>query len=159
MIVLKRFEFNFDTMEKIKLNDYCEFPLQLDMKPYTKEYLHSVKEPGEAVFRPDDYYNYELKGTVVHHGTSEAGHYYSYIRISDDKWMEFNDEWVEKFDLNDLKDETFGGAEELFEGEKKAKNAYILFYERKKNYIGGEPSARMVQSLPTPVVCRALQHV
>lgn len=53
MIVLKRFEFNYDTMEKIKLNDYCEFPEQLDMKPYTKESLHNSREPGEAEFRPE----------------------------------------------------------------------------------------------------------
>jgi ubiquitin carboxyl-terminal hydrolase 9/24 len=112
MIVLKRFEFDYDSMEKIKLNDYCEFPLNLDMKPYTKEFLKNDSQPGETVFRDDSYYQYSLKGTVVHHGTSEAGHYYSYIRIADDKWYEFNDEWIEKFDLADLKDETFGGAEE-----------------------------------------------
>jgi hypothetical protein len=36
---LKRFEFNFDTMRKVKLNDYCEFPDVLDMLPYTREGL------------------------------------------------------------------------------------------------------------------------
>lgn len=95
----------------------------------------------------------------MHHGTSEAGHYYSYIRIANDKWMEFNDEWVEKFDLANLKDETFGGAEELLEGEKKAKNAYILFYERKKPFIANKPAASMIQALPKPQLSRALQHV
>eukprot|EP00349_Pseudokeronopsis_sp_Brazil_P010679 CAMPEP_0202978554 /NCGR_PEP_ID=MMETSP1396-20130829/84929_1 /ASSEMBLY_ACC=CAM_ASM_000872 /TAXON_ID= /ORGANISM="Pseudokeronopsis sp., Strain Brazil" /LENGTH=221 /DNA_ID=CAMNT_0049717549 /DNA_START=2836 /DNA_END=3501 /DNA_ORIENTATION=+ len=34
-LVLKRFEFNFDTMTKFKINDYCEFPMQLDMTPYS----------------------------------------------------------------------------------------------------------------------------
>jgi ubiquitin carboxyl-terminal hydrolase 9/24 len=51
MIVLKRFEFDFDSMEKIKLNDYCEFPLNLDMKPYTKEFLRSDSQPGETALR------------------------------------------------------------------------------------------------------------
>ena len=32
---LKRFEFNFDTMQKYKVNDYCSFPMDLDMKPYS----------------------------------------------------------------------------------------------------------------------------
>ena len=32
---LKRFEFNFDTMQKYKVNDYCSFPTDLDMKPYS----------------------------------------------------------------------------------------------------------------------------
>jgi ubiquitin carboxyl-terminal hydrolase 9/24 len=36
---LKRFEFNFDTMSKFKVNDYCAFPNELDMKKYTQEYL------------------------------------------------------------------------------------------------------------------------
>jgi ubiquitin carboxyl-terminal hydrolase 9/24 len=26
IVVLKRFEFNYDTMKKIKVNDYCSFP-------------------------------------------------------------------------------------------------------------------------------------
>ncbi len=29
------FEFDFDTMQKIKVNDFCEFPLELDMSPYS----------------------------------------------------------------------------------------------------------------------------
>jgi ubiquitin C-terminal hydrolase len=32
---LKRFEFNFDTMTKFKVNDYCEFPMQLDLQKYS----------------------------------------------------------------------------------------------------------------------------
>jgi hypothetical protein len=36
---LKRFEFNLDAMVKIKLNDHCEFPLELDMEPFTVEGL------------------------------------------------------------------------------------------------------------------------
>ena len=32
---LKRFEFNFDTMTKFKVNDSCEFPMELDMAPYS----------------------------------------------------------------------------------------------------------------------------
>jgi ubiquitin carboxyl-terminal hydrolase 9/24 len=38
-IDLKRFEFNFDTMSKFKINDYCEFPTQLDMNKYTTEFI------------------------------------------------------------------------------------------------------------------------
>ena len=39
IIVLKRFEFDFETMSKNKVNDYCEFPLKLDMTQYTQGYL------------------------------------------------------------------------------------------------------------------------
>lgn len=34
---LKRFSFNFDTMQKVKLNDRFEFPESFSMEPYTKE--------------------------------------------------------------------------------------------------------------------------
>ena len=39
LLVLKRFEFNYETLTKSKLNDYCEFPMKLDMREYTREYL------------------------------------------------------------------------------------------------------------------------
>ena len=32
MIVLKRFEFDFDNMVKLKINDYCEFPENLNLE-------------------------------------------------------------------------------------------------------------------------------
>lgn len=32
---LKRFEFNYDEMKKVKLNDYFEFPMKLNMEAYT----------------------------------------------------------------------------------------------------------------------------
>ena len=34
-MVLKRFEFNFDTMTKFKINDYCEFPMSLNMREFS----------------------------------------------------------------------------------------------------------------------------
>ena len=38
-IVLKRFEFNFDEMRKIKINSYLKFPEILNMQKYTADYL------------------------------------------------------------------------------------------------------------------------
>lgn len=38
-LVLKRFEFDYDEMRKIKVNDYCEFPMSLNMSEYSKESL------------------------------------------------------------------------------------------------------------------------
>lgn len=35
------------------------------------------KEP--EIVRPKEYYEYKLAGVVVHIGTAEFGHYYSYI--------------------------------------------------------------------------------
>ena len=39
IMTLKRFEFDFDQMIRLKVNDYFEFPLELDMSKYTQEYL------------------------------------------------------------------------------------------------------------------------
>ena len=41
---LKRFEFNYDTMTRRKINSECRFPLVLDMSPYTKSTLVRVDE-------------------------------------------------------------------------------------------------------------------
>ena len=39
LLVLKRFEFNYDTMTKTKVNDHCEFPMDLSMEPFCQETL------------------------------------------------------------------------------------------------------------------------
>ncbi|KAL6068267.1 USP domain-containing protein, variant 2 [Balamuthia mandrillaris] len=44
---LKRFEFDFDTMVKMKLNQHCEFPFKLNMLPYTREGLAAAEEEEE----------------------------------------------------------------------------------------------------------------
>ena len=95
---LKRFEFNYDTMTKFKVNDYCSFPMTLDMSPYCQEVISRNelhKKMDEKSLTTDDlnedqliilnrditpaYYTFKLKGIVVHSGTADSGHYYSYI--------------------------------------------------------------------------------
>ena len=57
ILVLKRFEFDLDTMMKVKINDRCEFPFDLDMLPYCQQ---------SSAVHPQAYYEYTLRGTVVH---------------------------------------------------------------------------------------------
>lgn len=97
-LVLKRFEFNFDTMTKSKVNDYCEFPMSINMGAYSQEVLskkdlvkemedknltyQDLNEEQRMVMEkeiPEKYYEYKLKGTVIHIGTADQGHYYSFI--------------------------------------------------------------------------------
>lgn len=81
IIALRRFEFDFDTMRRNKVNDYCEFPFELDMEPYTQEGLdeRSKSKEGSPKRHRDEYYKYNLRGIVIHSGTADSGHYYSYI--------------------------------------------------------------------------------
>ena len=59
---------------------------------------------------PNEYFNYVLKGVVVHLGYADSGHYYSYIQDrGGSKWFEFNDIFVRDFNFDDLAEETFGG--------------------------------------------------
>ena len=37
IINLKRFDFDYNTMQRLKLNDFCEFPERINFKPWTKE--------------------------------------------------------------------------------------------------------------------------
>lgn len=124
-IHLKRFEFNYNTMQRIKINDYCEFPISLDLRPWS-----------DNSHIDDAYYLYELVGVLVHSGSADSGHYYSIIKDREQNaWFKFDDKYVEKFDLSNLKDECFGG-ESLhnwnYDGVSfgKTRNAYMLIYQR-----------------------------
>ena len=73
----------------------------------------------------------------MHTGNLGGGHYYSYIHVEGDKWLEFNDTIIREFESNNIASECFGGADKK-EGDEdfnqfnneKDKSAYILFYER-----------------------------
>ena len=55
---------------------------------------------------PKEYYEYALSGVVVHTGTSDSGHYYSFIKDREHpesgKWYELNDHIVRDFDPADI---------------------------------------------------------
>lgn len=91
---------------------------------------------------PDIYYKYKLKGVVVHYGTTEGGHYYSFIKHREqNQWFEFNDINVRDYDLSNLPEDTFGGSIRLeqpktshggkqYVQSEKLHSAYVLIYER-----------------------------
>ncbi|KAH7313358.1 hypothetical protein B0I35DRAFT_480049 [Stachybotrys elegans] len=131
---LKRFDFNLRTLQRNKINDYFAFPAKIDMHPYTIEHLSNPVDDGqEDVF--------ELVGVLVHSGTAESGHYYSYIKErrgtpGDGDWIDFNDDVVTQWDPSLLESSTFGGYENrpLYEANgmlyDKSYSAYMLFYQR-----------------------------
>lgn len=110
---------------------------------------------------PDNYYKYTLKGIVVHYGTADQGHYYSFIQDRENKnagWFEFNDTLVREFDPAEIPEETFGGddanltnnitemqaqkngqvdqamIQAMRQFKTKIKNAYVLIYDRQELY-------------------------
>lgn len=66
---------------------------------------------------------------VVHTGSADSGHYYSFIDNQKGSWYEFNDEEVLPFDLDRMAEEAFGCRSERYD--LKTKNAYLLIYQRK----------------------------
>merc|ERR1712130_907882 len=144
---LKRFELNFETFRHEKSNQRFEFPQSLNLEPYTKEGILDEKKDDEEEItnintKPKEYYEYELSGIVVHTGSAEAGHYYSYIKDRvNAEWNEFNDSLIKSFDLKYLDNDCYGGKKKVKSSanwggdwehdQDKIKNAYILVYDRK----------------------------
>jgi len=147
IIHLKRFDFDLELLRRSKVNQYCEFGHSLNLESYTAEGLERREKSennGELPppVHPLSYYDYELTGILVHSGTTESGHYYSFIRDSEThKWYHFNDMHVSPFDPVQIPDQCFGGEEVVSMWDhqqrrsvprtiQRSYNAYLLFYER-----------------------------
>ncbi|KAG0306868.1 hypothetical protein BGZ97_000587 [Linnemannia gamsii] len=170
---LKRFDYDMDTMRRIKINDRFEFPSRLDMEPYTIDYLTRKEQaqdgvassPTTAQMPEQDKsaaFQYNLVGVLVHTGTADSGHYYSYIKdrsgstsgSQDDNthWYHFNDSRVDEFDVSELPSKAFGGTEFVPQDSSpymkspprsmtKPYSAYMLFYERADAAVTDAPAA------------------
>src|ERR1700733_2957058 len=121
-------------MTRCKINDEYRFPERIDMAPYTVEHLSQPNQPID----PDIF---ELVGVLVHSGTAESGHYYSFIRerpSNNDRenWIEFNDDSVTPWDPSNMEGSCYGGVD--YRGPvdggnlqyDKSFSAYMLFYQR-----------------------------
>ncbi|KAA8652357.1 putative ubiquitin C-terminal hydrolase [Aspergillus tanneri] len=147
---LKRFDFDMVTMTRSKINDEFQFPERIDMSPFKVEYLSEQNTDIQ-----ED--SFELVGVLVHSGTAESGHYYSYIRerpssSTTRSWVEFNDSDVSRFEPSKIADQCFGGYNDnpnpAAMGQvryTKAWNAYMLFYER----VSTMESAKSIYNPPT----------
>jgi ubiquitin C-terminal hydrolase len=119
-MVLKRFDFDFDTMAKTKVNDRCEFPIELSLEQFSQQALKRMESRAKEgdVEYPESYFKYQLNGVVVHMGSADSGHYYSFVRdrektgVPEDKrWYEFNDTQVTFSDINSVINDGYGGSE------------------------------------------------
>lgn len=128
---LKRFDFDLVELRRAKINDQFEFPSLIDVSQFKIDHLSDPSKPCEEDI-------FELVGVLVHQGTSENGHYYSYIRERPSSlgniqpWVEFNDRDVDAFDPSSLGYHAYGGSyDEQFQRQQKQFSAYMLFYQRR----------------------------
>ena len=164
IIHLQRIFYNWEIEHNEKINSRLEFPKEINMKNYTIEHILNDKENKDdnIYFRSDEYYNYYLVGVIIHVGSADSGHYYSYINTIREgegnisffnpkdenclnSWLEFNDSTISQFDIQNLENEAFGGSYDEYNSysnyggwsREKSNNAYLLVYERlvKNPYI------------------------
>ena len=90
-----------ETFVEIKVNDKCEFPKNLNMRPYMydevirKADLEAQQKEGadaseiqkEMEGEPvnEEEFEYKLVGILIHMGGAQAGHYISYINVDREK--------------------------------------------------------------------------
>ncbi|KAL7930517.1 hypothetical protein V8C35DRAFT_312875 [Trichoderma chlorosporum] len=151
---LKRFDFNLRSQQRNKVNDYFTFPTKIDMRPYTIDHLSN---PTDASQQND---MFELVGILVHAGTAESGHYYSYIRertstADHPSWVEFNDDVVTPWDPRQMAASAFGGSVGQQTGDDaggsnfdKTYSAYMLFYQRSSSLLEEQ---QMMASIPEAI--------
>ncbi|KAK5275155.1 hypothetical protein LTR40_013539, partial [Exophiala xenobiotica] len=127
---LKRFDYDIMTGMRTKVNDEFQFPDTLDIAPYTLARLSDESASDEP-----DYF--QLTGVIVHSGTADSGHYYSFIRQRpsikpiENSWVQFNDQDVTVFDPSQMRENCFGGSADAgFYHLPKFYSAYMLFYQR-----------------------------
>ncbi|CAF0751200.1 unnamed protein product [Adineta ricciae] len=174
-IQMKRFGFDWENNRALKFDDYFKFPLVLNMEPYTLDGVNkresfvdhddstnqlinssapsstsgsdhiSLSRTSSSLNNPSTI-NYELIGIVIHSGQANAGHYYSFIKDTRNRysnnpnqWYRFNDTCVEEIQLTEqmLEEECFGGTFRVqkdsycYSSEERIRfwNAYILIYQ------------------------------
>ena len=129
---LKRFEYNSKLKMMVKINDSFEYYEELDLN----KYIH-----GDNINKEDNIYT--LHSVVVHQGTATNGHYFAFIKPSNNKgeWLQFNDEEVKPAEHYEIFNQNFGGSCERYKHKGKGeityqsvnsdRTAYILHYMRK----------------------------
>ena len=170
---LKRFEFSAATESMEKVNDKFEFPTTIDLSQYVQhaeaDDPAAPKKPADAASAatapPTDEANgttaipaaaatsdpalYHLHSILVHSGSVNGGHYYSFVRplllgrpypySASRDWYKFDDETVTRVSASEAVDGSFGGrimqrlwrVGELEETVRdSAASAYMLIYVR-----------------------------
>ncbi|KDO26781.1 hypothetical protein SPRG_20584 [Saprolegnia parasitica CBS 223.65] len=128
---LNRFTLNYHTFTTEKINSAFAFPLELDVSAY-------VADTQAAPL-------YTLVGIVVHSGTAQSGHYYSYVQTGRGRWIECNDAIVRPWHIEShLQADCFGAATSQ-------KSAYMLLYTHAPDAHYDAPSSSLPAVLQTTI--------
>ncbi|GAA5992402.1 hypothetical protein JCM11641_002734 [Rhodosporidiobolus odoratus] len=96
---LKRFEYDMQRDQNVKINDRHEFPLEIDLEPY----LDAKADRSES-------HLYKLHGVLVHSGDVHGGHYFVLIKPSaGGRWLRFDDDRVVPVTDREVLEDNFGG--------------------------------------------------
>ncbi|OAY31509.1 ubiquitin C-terminal hydrolase 22 [Manihot esculenta] len=132
---IKRFEHSSIRKMSRKIDRYLQFPFSLDMTPYLSSSILRSRF-GNRIFPFDgdepDASNemsseFELFAVVTHTGKLDAGHYVTYLRLSN-QWYKCDDAWVTQVNENIVR----------------AAQGYMIFYVQKMFYY--KPSENQVAS-------------
>ncbi|ORM41268.1 Ubiquitin carboxyl-terminal hydrolase 12 [Babesia sp. Xinjiang] len=94
IFLLKRFTFDLQRMDTVKLNDRFEFYKEIDLSPFN---------PNAG--------KYVLQAVSVHHGSINSGHYYAFAASEKGEWYRFDDENVSRVSEYAVIGDNFGGEE------------------------------------------------
>ena len=127
-IQLKRFVFDFTTHTRSKLQHRVTFPDMIDMAAFghgeegggSGEETASSSSASPAM--------YDLFAVLMHSGTANGGHYFSYIRTPHGPFLEFNDTNVWNVP-EDALEQAYGGG--------KGACAYMLIYRARDLELAG----------------------
>ncbi|KAH7574364.1 hypothetical protein JRO89_XS03G0286900 [Xanthoceras sorbifolium] len=122
---IKRFEHSSARKMSRKVDRYLNFPFSLDMAPYLSSSILRSRF-GNRIFpfdgdEPDTLdelsSEFELFAVVTHTGKLDAGHYVTYLRLSN-QWYKCDDAWVTRVNENIVR----------------AAQGYMMFYVQKMLY-------------------------
>ena len=137
-LLIKRYQYDNGSSLNYKDNRRMEFSENLDLSPF----VYNNGQNGCT--------KYKLYGVIVHQGTHNGGHYYTYIRPEmKGNWFLFNDSNVSSSTSHDAIENNFGGFSGYF-SYVKSYSAYILIYVRVDSInemfmLSQNESPRMIQ--------------
>ncbi|GAB2289169.1 hypothetical protein Dimus_023472 [Dionaea muscipula] len=124
---IKRFEHCFRKNMSKKVNRYLQFPVSLDMAPYLSSSILKSRY-GNRIFsfdgdelaagQEDSSSELELFAVITHSGELNAGHYLTYLRLSD-QWYQCDDAWITQVSETSLR----------------ASQGYMMFYAQKMLHL------------------------